>query len=109
MDVKSAFLNGELDEEIFLEPPPGFCSSRYKVWRLLRALYGLKQAHKSWYEQLCAVFLALRFTWCQADHSVFYKIENGVLIIVAVYVDDKLTLSNNRKAIDKLKRQFARE
>ena len=109
MDMKSAFLNGELDEEIFLEPPPGFRSSRYKVWQLLCALYGLKQAHKWWYERLCAVFLALGFMRCQADHSVFHKIENSVLIIIAVYVDDKLTLSNNRKAIDKLKRQFAHE
>ena len=73
------------------------------------ALYGLKQAHKSWYEWLCAVFLALGFTWCQADHSVFYKIDNGVLIIVAVYVNDKLALLNNRKAIDKLKQQFVPE
>ena len=109
MDMKSAFLNGELDEEIFLEPPPGFRSSRYKVWQLLCALYGLKQAHKWWYERLCAVFLALGFMRCQADHSVFHKIENSVLIIIAVYVDDKLTLSNNHKAIDKLKRQFAHE
>ena len=51
-------------------------------------------------------FLALRFTHCQANHSVFYKIENGVLIIVAVYIDDTLALSYNHKAIDKLKQQF---
>jgi hypothetical protein len=109
MDVKSAFLNGKLDEEIYLEPPPGFRPSRYMVWRLLRALYGLKQAHKSWYERLCAVFIALGFTRSQADHSVFYKVEDGVLIVVAVYVDDKLMLSKDQKAIDKLKKQLSRE
>ena len=109
MDVKSAFLNGQLDEEIFLEPPPGFRPSRYMVWRLLHALYGLKQAHKSWYERLCAIFEALGFTRCQADHSVFYKIEDGVLIIVAVYVDDKMMLSKNKEKIEKLKKQLACE
>jgi hypothetical protein len=109
MDVKSAFLNGELEEEIYLKPPPGFYNSSDLVWKLKRALYGLKQAHKEWYKRLRTVFESLGFTRSEADHSVFYKVENGVLIVVAVYVDDKLMLSKDQSIIDRLKVQLAAE
>lgn len=107
MDVKSAFLNGHLEEEIYLRPPPGFQTSDDKVWRLYRALYGLKQAPKSWYKRLKDVFESLGFTRSNADHSLFYKVEKGILLIVAVYVDDKLILSKSREAINQLKSQLA--
>lgn len=109
MDVKSAFLNGELEEEIYLHLPPGFCDSSDLVWKLKRALYGLKQAHKSWYKRLCTVFEALGFTRSEADHSVFFKVEDGTIIIVAVYVDDKLILSKDQKVINQLKVRLAAE
>lgn len=76
MDVKSAFLNGKLEEEVYLRPPPGFRDSSDMVWRLHRALYGLKQAPKSWYTRLREVFTSLGFTRSNADHSLFYKVEN---------------------------------
>lgn len=109
MDVKSAFLNGELDEEIYLKLPPGFRGTGDKVWRLRQALYGLKQAHKAWYRRLRTVFESLGFTRSHADHSVFYKVEDGVIIIVAVYVDDKLILSKCTRAIEKLKQALVKE
>ena len=62
MDVKSVFLNEELNEEIYLKPPPSFHPSWSLVWCLLHVLYGLKQAHKSWYSRLHAVFEVLEFT-----------------------------------------------
>lgn len=109
MDVKSAFLNGLLDEEIYLRPPPGFRSTD-KVWRLLRALYGLKQAPKAWYTRLRSVFESLGFTRSHADHSLFFmKVEDGVLIIVAIYVDDKLIISRCREAIERLKLRLSKE
>ena len=52
INVKTAFLNGELEEEIYLHPPPGFHDNPNIVWRLLQALYGLKQASKVWYDML---------------------------------------------------------
>jgi hypothetical protein len=109
MDVKSAFLNGELEEEIYLHLPPGFRDSSNLVWKLKCALYGLKQAHKSWYKKLRTVFESLGFTCSDADHSVFYKFENGTIIIVAIYVNDKMMLSKDKKMIDELKKRLAGE
>ena len=52
MDVKSAFLNGELDEEIYMRPLPGYKSAPNTIWKLKKALYGLKQASHEWYKKL---------------------------------------------------------
>ncbi|KIK13851.1 hypothetical protein PISMIDRAFT_17694 [Pisolithus microcarpus 441] len=109
MDIKSTFLNGELDEEIYLKLPPGFHGTGDKVWHLRRALYGLKQAHKAWYRQLCTIFESLGFTRSHADHSIFYKVEDGVIIIIVVYIDDKLILSKCTRAIKKLKEALMKE
>ncbi|KIN98729.1 hypothetical protein M404DRAFT_31056 [Pisolithus tinctorius Marx 270] len=109
MDVKSAFLNGLLDEEIYLRPPLGFPPDSNKVWWLLQALYGLKQAPKSWYSRLQTVFESLGFTRSQADHSLFFKVENGILIVVAVYIDDKLILSKCCTTIEHVKAQLSQE
>jgi len=107
IDVKAAFLNGELDEEIYLRPPPGFRNDPKVVWRLLRALYSLKQASKAWYDTLRKMFESLGFTCSNADHSLFYKDEDGDLLIVTIYVDDKLIFSKNLNAIKCLKLQLS--
>ncbi|OBZ79951.1 Retrovirus-related Pol polyprotein from transposon TNT 1-94 [Grifola frondosa] len=103
MDVKSAFLNGNLDEEIFMACPPGFQGARNIVWQLRKALYGLKQASREWYKKIRAEFESLGFTRSNADHSVFYKNEDGVLLIVAVYIDDMLIFCNSLPAVEALK------
>jgi len=107
VDVKAAFLNGELEEEIYLRPPPGFRDDSKVVWRLQRALYGLKQASKAWYDTLRKTFESLGFTRSNADHSLFYKDEDGDLLIVAIYVDDKLIFLKNVDAIKCLKLQLS--
>ena len=107
IDVKAAFLNGELDEEIYLCPPPGFRDNPKVVWRLLHALYGLKQASKAWYDTLRKTFESLGFTCSEADHSLFYKDKDGDLLVVAVYVDNKLIFSKNLDAIKHLKSQLS--
>lgn len=98
MDVKSAFLNGELEEEIYMECPPGFSKSVREVWRLNKSLYGLKQAGREWYKKVKAEFEALGFTRSNADHGVFYKNDDGKLVIIAIYVDDMLIFSNSTAA-----------
>ena len=109
MDVKSAFLNGELEEEIYLHPPPGFHDKPGKVWCLWCALYSLKQASKAWYDTQQKVFESLGFTHCQANHSIFYQVEDGMPIIISVYIDDKLILSKSLDAINCLKSQLSQE
>ncbi|GBE88168.1 Retrovirus-related Pol polyprotein from transposon TNT 1-94 [Sparassis crispa] len=103
MDIKSAFLNGDLDEEIYMKVPPGFRRSNSLVWKLNKALYGLKQAGREWYKKIRAEFEALGFTRCHSDHSVFYKNDDGILLIIAIYVDDMLILSDNLTAVTTLK------
>ncbi|CDO76034.1 hypothetical protein BN946_scf184818.g2 [Trametes cinnabarina] len=103
MDVKSAFLNGDLDEEIFMAPPQGSSCPDGHVWRLRKALYGLRQASREWYKKIRAEFESLGFVRSDADHSIFTKVEDGVLLIIALYVDDMLLVGNSRLAIDALK------
>ena len=103
MDVKSAYLNGDLEEEIYMECPPGFSKSKREVWHLNKSLYGLKQAGREWYKKIKAEFEALGFTRSSADHGVFYKNEDRKLVIIALYVDDMLIFSNSTNARDATK------
>ncbi|TFY53550.1 hypothetical protein EVJ58_g9393 [Rhodofomes roseus] len=103
MDVKSAFLNGDLDEEIYMACPPGFEDRPDIVWRLRKALYGLKQASRQWYKKIRAEFESLGFKRSDADHGVFYKEVDGSLVIVALYVDDMLIFADKVSAIDSVK------
>lgn len=73
MDVKSAFLNGDLKEEVYVSQPPGFevPHSTNKVCKLKKALYGLKQAPRAWYQQIDKFFLALNFKRCASDANLY--------------------------------------
>ena len=73
MDVKSAFLNGQIQEEVYVEQPPGFEDSQklYHVYRLKKALYGLKQAPRAWYERLSKFLLEKNFTRGKVDTTLF--------------------------------------
>jgi hypothetical protein len=90
VNIKTAFLNGELKKEIYLKPPPGSNVDKTLVWRLLKPLYGLKQAGRQWYQKVHMEFMAIGFTRLEADHSVFRKGKGDEMIFVAVYVDDML-------------------
>ena len=99
MDVKSAFLNGELEEEVFVEQPPGFIDSRFPnhVYRLDKALYGLKQAPRAWYETLAQFLLENGFTRGTIDKTLFYINKGNDLLQVQIYVDDIIFGSTNDK------------
>ena len=107
MDVKSAFLNGNLDEEIYMRVPPGYDATPGTVWRLKKALYGLKQASREWYKKLSGELQALSFTRIQADHCVFYKNLNGQHLIIAVYVDDNLIISDSPDLVTQTKKDLS--
>lgn len=95
LDVKTAFLNSDLDEEIYLEPAEGYQCDDGHVWRLRKALYGLKQASRSWYDNLRVFLESQGFYQGEADYCLFSKgsVDGDDLMIVLVYVDDILVFA----------------
>ena len=90
MDVKSAFLNGILNEEVYVEKPKGFQDPRYPnhVYRLRKAFYGLKQASKAWHERLTSYLLKKGFMRVRVDQTLFIRRNDEVLLVAQIYVDD---------------------
>ena len=103
MDVKSAFLNGELEEEVYVEQPPGFIDPKYPnhVYRLDKALYGLKQAPRAWYETLAQFLLESGFKRGTIDKTLFYLNHGKDLLLVQIYVDDIIFGSTNNKLCER--------
>jgi hypothetical protein len=97
MDVKSAFLNGFINELVYVDQPPGFEDPRYPndVYRLSKALYGFKQAPRAWYERLPGFLIEKGFTIGKVDTTLFIKKLNGEIFICQVYVDDIIFGSTN--------------
>ena len=92
MDVKTAFLNGDLEEEIYLEQPKGFIvpGQEQKVCRLIKSLYGLKQAPKQWHAKFDEVMLSNGFKINECDKCVYVKQTQNCFAILCLYVDDEL-------------------
>ncbi|WVZ80469.1 hypothetical protein U9M48_027940 [Paspalum notatum var. saurae] len=90
MDVKSAFLNGCIEEEVYVKQPPGFESARFpdRVYKLRKALYGLKQAPRAWYARLKSFLLKSGFVMGLVDKTLFFLSRGGDTLIVQIYVDD---------------------
>ncbi|MCO5599391.1 hypothetical protein L7F22_053493 [Adiantum nelumboides] len=106
MDVRTAFLNGDLQEEIYMsQPDGGYTSLQHPdyVCRLLKALYGLKQSPRQWYLRFHQCMISLGYTRFQSDANVYSRHSTNVLLFLAIYVDDILILSNSQYAIDKAK------
>jgi len=97
MDVKSAFLNGYINELVYVEETTGFEDPRYPkhVYRLSMALYGLKQAPRAWYERLRDFLIEKGFKIGKVDTTLFTKKMNGEIFICIVYVDDIIFGSTN--------------
>jgi hypothetical protein len=109
MDVKSAFLNGILKEEIYMEPPPGLAIPDGMVLRLKKTIYGLRQAPREWYECILKIFVKLGYRRSDADHSVFIKNHGQIINLVAIYVDDLLLFSNSKSEAARMKVELGRE
>ncbi|KAK4387768.1 Retrovirus-related Pol polyprotein from transposon RE2 [Sesamum angolense] len=105
MDVKSAFLNGYIDEEIYVEQPPGFIAkgSEEKVLRLKKALYGLKQAPRAWYSRIDKYFMDRGFRRSLSELTLYIKSQGNDTLIVSLYVDDLIYTGNNEKMIQYFK------
>ncbi|KAG8484431.1 hypothetical protein CXB51_022868 [Gossypium anomalum] len=115
VDINNAFLNGDLQEEIYMVQPPGFEQQGHDgqqlVCRLRKALYGLKQAPRAWFHKLKDFLLATGFVASKADNSLFVQRSGSQLLFVLVYVDDIIVTGNNSEVIDgfirKLDAQFS--
>ncbi|KAK1616634.1 hypothetical protein QYE76_022151 [Lolium multiflorum] len=98
MDVKSAFLNGPLHEEVYVKQPPGFEDPDFSnhVYKLDKALYGLKQAPRAWYEHLKELLIDRGFDVGLIDPTLFIKRVNGEIFVCQLYVDDIIFGSTNK-------------
>ncbi|KAK1616242.1 hypothetical protein QYE76_021759 [Lolium multiflorum] len=98
MDVKIAFLNGPLHEEVYVKQPPGFEDLNFPnhVYKLDKALYGLKQAPRAWYEHLKELLIDREFDVGLIDPTLFTKRVNGELFVCQLYVDDIIFGSTNK-------------
>ena len=105
MDVKTAFLNGELEEEIYMQQPEGFVSpgNENKVCKLVKSLYGLKQAPKQWHEKFDETMLSNGFKINESDKCKYIRYTDIRYVIVCLYVDDLLILGNNNAIIKSTK------
>eukprot|EP00253_Pinus_taeda_P034533 PITA_34533 len=101
MDVKSAFLNGVLKEEVYVEQPPGYevDGEEQKVCRLKKALYGLKQDPRAWYNRIDAYLIENGFDKCDGEPTLYIKENDSKIIIVVSYVDDLIFTSNDASLI----------
>ncbi|BBH09856.1 transposable element gene [Prunus dulcis] len=101
LDVRNAFLNGYLQEEVYMKQPPGFHDSLrpHDVCRLHKALYGLKQAPRAWFHRLSAFLLAQGFVHSHADASLFIHCSTSCTVYVLVYVDDIIVTGSDPQSV----------
>lgn len=102
MDVKSTFLNGDLEEEVYMEQPEGFAFTDKPnyVCRLKKAMYGLKQPQRAWYSRLDKYLQKLGFKRGGADSNPYIKDDGDELLIIVVYVDDIMFGSNKHHLVE---------
>ena len=112
LDIKNAFLHGDLEEEVYMEQPPGFVAqgeSSTIVCRLHRYLYGLKQSPRAWFGRFSTVVQQFGTIRNQADHSVFYRHSSQGCIYLIVYVDDIVITGSDQQRILQLKQHLSNE
>lgn len=104
LDVNNAFLHGDLDEKIYMKPPPSlFLTNLNQVCRLRKSLYGLKQTSRQWYAKLSEALRTMGYTHSKNDYSLFHKAMGSSNVFFAVYVDDILVTRNHEEEIQQLK------
>ncbi|GJY53662.1 putative ribonuclease H-like domain-containing protein [Tanacetum coccineum] len=105
MDVKSAFLYGTIDEEVYVSQPPGFVDPKFpkKVYKVEKALYGLHQAPRAWYATLSTFLLKSGYRRGTIDKTLFIKKDKNDIMLVQVYVDDIIFGSTKRSWCDEFK------
>jgi len=110
LDVKSAFLNGVLNEEVYVDQPSGFVihGKEEKVYRLKKALYGLKQAPRAWYEEINSYFTKAGFYRSPSEATLYTKTSHSGILIVSLYVDDIIYTGSSKKMMAEFKNEMIR-
>lgn len=110
MDVRTAYLNGELEETIFMRQPEGFVvkGKEHLFCRLKKSLYGLRQSGRAWYAKIDSTLRGLGFQRLSADHCLYRLEQHGLFVMLSVYVDDLLIASNSLPRLEQFKLNLAR-
>ncbi|TYJ51794.1 hypothetical protein B9479_007610 [Cryptococcus floricola] len=108
VDLKAAFLNGDLEENIYMDPPEGSDIPTGNVLRLRKSLYGLKQSPRCFNQAFDKWLRSQGFTSSRADSCLYFRRRNGAWLLLSVHVDDQLIASNSRDALDKFKDELNR-
>ena len=106
MDVKTAFLNGDLDEDIYMEQPEGYRaggSEAHYVWKLRKSLYGLKQAGRAWNKKMDAALIDMGFRPTRSDSCVYVKRHDDTVMFLLVYFDDLLLVASDASQLESVK------
>ncbi|GJW49543.1 ribonuclease H-like domain-containing protein [Tanacetum coccineum] len=103
LDVNNAFLYGDLEEVVYINPPEEYFPSDNKVCRLKKSLYGLKQAPRQWNAKLTSTLIENGFSQSKSDYSLYTKSDKGVFLALLVYVDDIIITGNSVSEIEKFK------
>lgn len=105
MDVKTAFLNGDLEEEVYMKQPEGFSSSEgeHLVCKLKKSIYGLKQASRQWYLKFHDVISSFGFVENVMDQCIYQKVSGSKICFLILYVDDILLATNNKGMLYEVK------
>ena len=108
-DVKNAFLHSDLEEEIYMEIPPGYLmpETRNKVCKLKKALYGLKQSPRAWFGRFCNAMRSYGYIQGDSDHTLFFKRVEGKITILIIYVDDMIITGDNLEEIKRLEQKLS--
>ncbi|GFQ02696.1 retrovirus-related pol polyprotein from transposon tnt 1-94 [Phtheirospermum japonicum] len=111
MDVKMAFLHGDLEEEIYMRQPEGFETKGKEnlVCRLKKSLSGLKQSSRMWYQKFDTHMLQLNFIRLNSNHCVYVKRADNQFVILTLYVDDMLLIGNSMKMVKSVKGLLAKK
>lgn len=110
MDVKNAFLNGHLQEEIYMTQPEGYVvyGKEKQVCRLKKSLYGLKQAPRAWNARIHKHFLSMGFTPSESDPSLYIKKTQTDIVLLVIYVDDLIIITgSNGQLISEVKHSLS--
>ena len=108
MDVKSAFLNEDLQEEVYMTQLPGFEieGQEHKVCKLIKALYGLKQAPRAWYAKMDEYLRKVGFQQSESDDTLYVRQQGKNMVILVMYVDDLIIIGNNDDHITQVKKEL---